>query len=225
MSINVGISVASMNIIEKLNEEGFVMIENYVQNTIVKELENQIKNAFTSEQVIYVNNDGIVISTINGNELLSRSPLTCELYKSTLNFLKSCFSEIVEIDDTTIGISANKLNSKNDRFRLHFDRNQLTIIIYLTANLNFPLVLYPLVRQDPRIFKDEMDKKINLIHNNKINIYPQPGLCVMFWGRRTLHGVIFEERKKNCIDDRLSIQFAFDLDNFSYDNEYYYGNK
>jgi hypothetical protein len=212
-----------MNIREQLYKEGFVVIDNYVPNTIFQDLKQQIKHAFLSKGVIYVNNDGIVISTINGNELLSQSSLTSEIYKSTLDLLSNSFSKVFELDDNKIAISANRLSSENDQFRLHFDRNQLTIIIYLTCNYNFPLILYPLVRKDPRIFKNEMNKQINIKSHKQIKIYPEPGRSVIFWGRRTLHGIVFEKTGKKCVDDRLSLQFAFDLDKFNYDEEYYYG--
>jgi hypothetical protein len=215
----------SINIHEKLYKEGFIVIDNYVPNTIFQDLKQQIRDAFLSEDVIRVNNDGIVISTINGNELLSQSSLTSQIYKSTLDLLSNSFSKVFELDDNKIAISANRLSTANDQFRLHFDRNQLTVIVYLTSNYNFPLILYPLVRKDPRIFKNEMNKKININSSKQIKIYPEPRRSIIFWGRKTLHGVIFEKTDRKCVDDRLSLQFGFDLDKFNYDEEYYYGKK
>ena len=220
-----------MGIREKLNEEGFVLIENYIPTSIIEDLQKQIQLAFMSKDVIRVNNDGIIISTINGNELLSKSSLASEMYKLTFDLLSDSFFNVFELCDKRIAISANLLNSVNDGFRLHFDRNQITVVLYLSLNPSFPLILYPLVRKDPRVFQSDANKRIDVKCEKKIKIYPKPGLAVVFWGRRTLHGVLCEKTENaegvtsTPSNDRLSLQFGFDLDKFSYNGESYYGNQ
>ena len=192
---------------------------------MVEELQEQIRKAFLSKDVIYVNSDGISISTINGDELLAQADLVSLIYSYTLDLLSKSFPKVYELRDKKIAISANKLTSENNKFRLHFDRNQITVVIYLACSTNFPLILYPLIRKDPRVFKVNTNKRFNLNSSREIKIYPKPGLAVIFWGRRTLHGVIFEDLGTGCIDERLSLQFGFDLSEFNYDGEFYYGKK
>lgn len=104
-------------------------------------------------------------------------------------------------------------------FRMHFDRNQVTVVIYLNENQNYPLVLYPNIRMDP--FEIYYKELFTLELKTPIRIYPKPNLAVVFYGRRTFHGVINEE--KLAASYRYSLQFAFDLENRSYSDEDYYG--
>ena len=70
------------SLFNELNCNGFVVIDNYLSMTQVAKVERQLKDAFLSEKVIHVNNDDIVIATINGNRPLhDRIKITASLYE------------------------------------------------------------------------------------------------------------------------------------------------
>lgn len=212
------------NFLQRLNDEGLIIIDPFIGDTLIKDTFREVSEAFNTEY-INVSSDDIFIKTLNGDKLLALCPNVGKVYKYVLDLLKSEFSEIHELTDKTIGISANFLSGQNDRFRLHFDRNQLTVVVYLNDLNVFPLVLYPNVRRDPLFVgvKDSFD----LAAINPKSILPKQNLAVVFYGRRTFHGVTNENpveiAKQNPL--RYSLQFAFDFDSFDYGEEDYYGKK
>lgn len=209
-------------LISTLNGEGFLLLENYFSNEVVKKCLDELICAFQeNESTKSVKADGIVIKTLNGDNLLVSCPSSRILYNDTFNYLKKEFGgNIFELQEKNIGISSNLLSGTSDEFRLHFDRNQVTVVIYLNENQNYPLVLYPNIRLDPNEIKEE--ELFVLDEKTPIKIYPKPNLAIIFYGRRTFHGVINEEKLTNTY--RYSLQFAFDLQNWSYSGQNYYGN-
>lgn len=216
-----------MNIDTELFKDGYYIGESFSSIDTINNIAEELKIAFESKNIIKVNNDGINIKTINGNELLSRSSSTRELYNRILVLLRETFGDVEELDDNKIGISANFLSKEENNFRLHFDRNQLTVVIYITNSNNFPLVVYPKMREDPRFYDGEGFPPVKSKKDvQPVKIYPKKGLGIVFWGRTTLHGVVFEpSRHSDAVQPRYSLQFAFDLHKSDYDGEAYYGNK
>lgn len=210
----------------QLELNGYFIIENIekiASGVILNDIYLELKNAFKSKNVINVNNDGINIFTLNGDDLLNESKLTEMLYQNVLGMLRTNFSSLIELQDKKIGISSNFMDNDQQQFRFHFDRNQLTVVIYLSECVSLPLALYPLIREDPRTSANSQMRPIENIE--PVKIYPTPGRAVVFWGRRTLHGVMLEKKINSLLIERYSLQFGFDLSEFSYDNESYYGRK
>jgi hypothetical protein len=208
-------------LISTLNDKEFLLLDNYFSNEIVKKCLDELICAFQeNESIKNVNTDGIVIKTLNGDNLLISCPSSRILYNDTFNYLKEEFDgHIFELQEKNIGISSNLLSGTSDEFRLHFDRNQVTVVIYLNENQNYPLVLYPNIRLDPNEIKKE--ELFTLDDKTPIRIYPKPNLGIIFYGRRTIHGVVNEEKLTSTY--RYSLQFAFDLQNWNYSGQDYYG--
>lgn len=208
-------------LISTLNSQGFLLLENFFSNEVVEKCLDELICAFQENEFTKsVNSDGIVIKTLNGDNLLVSCSSSKILYNDTFNYLKKEFGgHIFELQEKNIGISSNLLSGTSDQFRLHFDRNEVTVVIYLNYNQNYPLVLYPNIRLDPYELKKEesfiLDEKI------PIKIYPKPNLAIIFYGRRTFHGVLNEGKLTDTF--RYSLQFAFDLQNRSYFGQNYYG--
>ncbi len=213
-----------MNLEERLETDGFAMLSDLAPDPLIAAAAEELREAFTAD-TIRVDSDGIRITTLNGAELLSRSEATEDLYALVLDHLRAEFREVHEIEDQRIAISANLLVAESDQFRFHFDRNQLTVIIYLSASENFPLLLYPFMREDPRHFPEDSPPPVKDRDGEQpVKLYPQPGLAVAFWGRRTIHGIEFEApREGESVQPRYSLQFAFDLEDSDYRGESYYG--
>lgn len=214
-----------MDLYNNLQENGYAIIDSIAHQSLIDEIAIELKQAFKTEQTIKVDNDGINIATLNGDHLLSKSNATATLYALILDKLKAEYATICELEDNKIGLSANLLYKRDNQFRLHFDRNQLTVLTYITQSPNFPLVLYPFMREDPRTYTQGKFPPVkDKSKVTPIKVYPKPGLSVFFWGRVSLHGVLFEATTETSdIEHRYSLQFAFDLEKTNYEGENYYG--
>ena len=214
-----------MSLNDALDKNGYFVCEQLSSPELAYNISQELTSTFNGPDIIKVNDDGINIKTVNGNQLLTSSPSTEKLYRQVLAFLTKELGMIYELEDNKIGISANLLESCHDNFRLHFDRNQLTVVIYITESENFPLVLYPKMREDPRTYPGNSHPPVKpKEQTTPVKVYPEPGLGVLFWGRRTLHGISFENpNKQPTIGARYSLQFAFDLTKTDYSGEQYYG--
>lgn len=210
-----------MDIKNQLEIKGYYIDSSFLSQNEAALLYSEIQLAFKSKEVIEVNHDEIIIQTLNGQDLLRLSPLTLKVYNYAYEQLKNVFPTLKKLKDQKIGISANYLNSVTQKFRLHFDRNQITLVLYLNTCNPFPLQLYPLIRSDPRI--SGLKESFSTRDIVPVKVYPAPGLSVIFWGRRTLHGVILDDEVDKSDTNRYSLQFAFDLDESEYDDEDYYG--
>jgi hypothetical protein len=205
----------------QLELHGYFIIENIASAVMLSDIYSELKAAFKSDKVITVNKDGINIFTLNGDDLLNESKLTAKLYQIVLDMLRANFPSLVELEDKKIGVSANFMENDQQQFRFHFDRHQLTVVVYLNECLSLPLALYPLIREDPRTSENSKLKPIDNVE--PVKIYPTLGKVVVFWGRRTLHGVLLDKKSNSKVLERYSLQFGFDLSHYSYDNESYYG--
>jgi len=172
---------------------------------------------------IKVNEDGINMLTLNGEHLLNQIPEIQLIYDEIFSQLKCQIKGLMCLEDLKIGISSNLLRSTNQHnFRLHFDRHEYTVILYLTDNQDFPLKLFPNIRTDPCF------TNLNWLYDvNKKKpeiILPFPGKMVIFKGRTTWHGVEFHGDKRTT-QDRISLQFGFDSTFKTFGNVPYYGHK
>ena len=208
-------------LISILNDKGYLLLENVFSAEVIASCLDELVYAFQKNEFTKsVNSDRIVIKTLNGDNLLKSCPSSSILYNSTFNYLKEEFEgHIFELQEKNIGISSNLLSGTSDEFRMHFDRNQVTVVIYLNENQNYPLVLYPNIRMDP--FEIDYEDLFTLDNKTPIKVYPMPNLAIIFYGRRTFHGVINEEKIAGTY--RYSLQFAFDLQSRSYSDQDYYG--
>lgn len=213
-----------MSLKKSLENDGYKLIDTFFSREEADKIRSELEVAFLSEKVIKVDDDGIRVSTLNGDSLISMSGSSFRLYNRVLDFLRSSFECVYELEDKRIGISANLLSGDNDKFRMHFDRNQITVVLYVTYNSEFPLILYPFMREDPRLFSGGSPPLLRPVDEAEaIKVYPKPGLATIFLGRRTLHGISYEEGLSGRGGPRYSLQFAFDLKETDYSGEKYYG--
>jgi hypothetical protein len=171
---------------------------------------------------INVNDDGINMLTLNGDFLTSKIPEISLIHDQILQKLKLKVPKLMPLADTKVGISTNLLMSnRHHTFRPHFDRHEFTAVIYLSKNDDYPIKVFPNIRTDPRFTEGTWlyDSK----EKNPNSIFPTPGRMIVFKGRTTLHGVEFIGGEKSSIE-RVSIQFGFDTNFKTFENQKYYGN-
>lgn len=208
-----------MSISKTLNIVGLHVIYDFAPKNLIYQALKELTSCFNGNDNICVNEDNINIRTINGDNLLKQSPASLKLYDYSFNYLDAHFKKVTKLKDKTIGLSANCMSKASDKFRLHFDRNQITLVIYLNDNNTFPLTIYPNVREDPSSIGHKQTFELNATKPKIVT--PRQNLAALFYGRRSFHGIYPVEGA--FISPRYSLQFAFDLSPQSYAGERYYG--
>jgi hypothetical protein len=203
-----------------LNKQGYLIEDSFFEDELIQNILNALVVGFQKDRVINVNTDGIKLKTINGDELLSSIPQITTIYNKIKMILLKSFPLLVDLKDKTIGISANLIEGTHDNFRMHFDRNQLTVVIYLNTLNCLPLSIFPNVRVDVKNISEK--PKFSLSDKTSVDIFPLQGRTIIFYGNRTYHGVVNKEGAFLNVK-RYTLQFAFDFDYFEYGNEPYYG--
>ena len=209
------------SLLQELELKGVVLSHPFCDDGLIERTLQEVSGAFASANPIRVNADDIVIRTFNGDQLLALCPSVGEVYQFTLDSVRRQVPDIKELEDRTIGISSNYLRRGSDKFRMHFDRNQLTVVIYLNDLDALPLVLYPNVRRDP--IQTGVKDRFELAGLEPQVVFPKRNLAVTFFGRRTFHAINPATTTSGNSGDRYSLQFAFDFDSFDYRDEQYYG--
>jgi hypothetical protein len=102
------------------------------------------------QQAKRVDGDRIYIRTQNGRQLLDKCPAVAEVHALLREALGQSIFSLVNLEDLRIGVRANCIEGAQDGFRLHFDRIQLTAVVYLDQCDDFPFVIYRNVRRDPK---------------------------------------------------------------------------
>jgi hypothetical protein len=219
--------------IDKLFNEGLFYIDNEFFSTYSINLDNwalELKNCFYNPnyEIKQVNNDGIKIKTINGDLLFLYSPETAKAYKAILNhFTPLLKTGLFEIENKKIAYSENFITN-DDSFRFHFDRNDFTVVFYLSDAPKFPLVMYPLVRPNGMLklfirgtlMRYAWFKYVTLF-KKKYVIYPKIGKIVCFLGNQNLHGISASKESNDM--NRFSVQLAFNFTNKNEQIINYYG--
>ncbi len=160
--------------------------------------------------------------TLNGDELLGRVPMLAQLYEAFAPVVSRIAGEpMTPIDNRRVGISLN-YTPPGGGFVRHFDRNQMTVSLYLNTieagELSvWPNVVSPVVDLFGR-YKLPIALRLTRLRR-AIDIPPREGTIVVF-SRRTVHAVspVLGQRS------RVSIIMAYDRPETSFmDVPDYYG--
>jgi hypothetical protein len=213
------------HLLEQLDSSGLVELNPYTDSSAIGDALAETASAFAagSNPVVNVGSDGIHMKTLNGDALLAACPSVIRIYDETLGLLRKAMPGLHEIPQRPIGISANYLEGKSDQFRMHFDRHQVTAIVYLNDVPSMPLVMYPNVRGDPILTGTKAP--FDLAKMTPYVIEPRANTGVVFYGRRTYHGVENRAAQGRAAASvkRYSLQFGFDRDPYDYEGQSYYG--
>ena len=207
----------------------YIEIDNFADPDLLLKIKNKLLHFYSSKNKIgiFVNKDRIKIYTINGLILLNKVPEILDLYNYTFYKINEKFNNsLTHINELDIAISINILSSNlDDEFRMHFDRNQVTTIIYLSNNKALPLKVFPNVRPDPLIHGK---KNFCVSDFTPLLFKPKFNSLISFYGNRSFHGIFYDNTEKTIFDEdlRISIQFAFNtLTNIKFTEEEYYGRR
>ena len=146
--------------------------------------------------------------TLNGQELIARAPALEALYLEFANVVSELTGErYTPLDNRKVGLSLN-YTPPGGRFVRHFDRNEMTVSLYLNEVQDGELEIWPnIVSPFLDLFgRYKLPLALRLTRLMKaISIPPRAGTVVVF-SRRTVHGVapVVGERS------RVSVIMAYD---------------
>jgi 2OG-Fe(II) oxygenase superfamily len=155
-------------------------------------------------------------SVINGEEISGRLPQIQALYHCMLNVVRTGISQdLVPLPDRKVCVNVN-ITPQGGEYRWHYDRNAVTVILYLNEVEGGEIEAYPNYRflltgsRTSRI-QSYVDGLLRLdfvlrLFGNKLTIPPKPGLLVIMRGDRCLHSV----RPVTGSDERICIVMSFD---------------
>ena len=222
--------------VKSFQKNGFLILENFLNRSTCAQLASEIMDFKQKEEVISVKLKKSEFSTFNGFSIDENFPSIAHLYdKQVLEIINSiCITPIATVQDRRIGLSVN-LTSNEGKFQPHFDRNLMTAVLYVNEEFEGgQMQLFPRIRflikdrqSNPRrFFQKILDKLVchplylNFVAQ-KIEVIPSAGNLLIFEGSRSLHEV--KQVRGNNL--RISIQFAYDIPETSYDIKGYYGLK
>ena len=222
--------------IKSFQKNGFLILQNFLDQSTCAQLASEIMDFKQKEEVISVKLKKSEFSTFNGSIIDDNFPSIAHLYdKQVLEIINSiCTTPIATIQDRRIGLSVN-LTSNEGKFQPHFDRNLMTAVLYINEEFEGgQMHLFPRIRfliknrqSNPmKFFQKILDKLVchHLYLNfvaRKNEVIPSTGNLLIFEGSRSLHEVK-QVRGSNL---RISVQFAYDIPEITYDVKDYYGLK
>ncbi|MFT3896977.1 MAG: hypothetical protein QM719_04680 [Thermomonas sp.] len=219
------ISLFDSGFSDRLSRVGLVELDPYADPSCARDALVELANAFeSSKRHIDVDADGITMRTLNGAALLGLCPSVGHIYQYTLQSLRREMPDLHEISVKPIAVSANYLRGGNDKFRMHFDRHQLTAIVYLNDAPSMPLIAYPNVRRDPLMAGGK--EPFDISTADRYVIEPRTNTGLVFFGSRTYHGIenrVAQESDHANRVERYSLQFGFDFTPCDYEGQSYYG--
>lgn len=218
--------------VQKFARSGFLILDGYLESPTCDRLLRAIEDHRDQRKLIDVNMRESRFRTLNGKDVDDYLPEIKELYDhDILSLLRDLASPLDTISDRRIGLSIN-VTPPGGHFQLHFDRNLLTAVLYVSdafdggEMLLFPRIRHWLGRSHAGIFRLAQRAIDKLVRSGlyrrlarRVEIKPKRGTLVVFEGVRTLHQVKTVDRGA----DRISIQFAYDRPGTTYDVADYYG--
>lgn len=201
-------------------DEGYEVFDDLLSSESCRALATKLQ-AVMGSACILVNKDGIHIQTKNGSELIQDVPETLAIHDQIHASMAASIPSLMKLTDLPVAVSANLLKrDQGHSFRYHFDRNEYTAVLYLSANRGLPLCIHPKIRTDPE--DGESTWLYDQLSRTPARIEPEPGRLVCFHARTSLHGVISDPNAASDTD-RISLQLAFDTRRRSFEDQHYYG--
>lgn len=214
-------------------KSGYLVIHDFANATTCRCLRKAILDYAQRESPIEVRWEKSTFDTFNGDEVDQNLPELRQLYDQHLLLeLHKLFAPLATISDRRVGISIN-LTSTNGKFQSHFDRHNMTAILYVNDDFSggemrfYPRIRYWLghpsgsLKQKLQRVLDRMVRSKRYLKwlAKKMTLTPKAGDLLIFEGTRTYHGVT----PVNGPNTRITIQFGYDRPGTTYDVSQYYG--
>jgi 2OG-Fe(II) oxygenase superfamily len=153
---------------------------------------------------------------INGEQIEQYLPEIEALYKQ-LGELSTAISgaEMVPLSNKRVGVNVN-ITPGAGTYRWHYDRNAVTVLLYLNEVTGGEIELYPQYRlflndRGPAFLQQLFDRLLRIelvrhVFGRKVVVVPAPGRMVVMRGNRCLHSVRSVEGDR----ERVNIVLAYD---------------
>jgi hypothetical protein len=161
-------------------------------------------------------------TVIDGEKIEQHLPEIAQLYRDVGAFVQEVSNEqMTTLEHTTIGVNVNIMLG-GDSYRWHYERNAVTVILYLNRVEGGALELYPhyrilLPRNAPSFMQKWLDRflQISLVRSlfsRKQSVAPLPGRMLLMYGRTCLHSVSPVSGEQ----ERVSIILSYDVPHASF---------
>jgi uncharacterized protein YlzI (FlbEa/FlbD family) len=204
----------------ELIRKGYVVLPQYIDEAKCQFLLDAIKRHSRLHPPAEVKrtfrNRSLDYKVIDGLSIAEHLPELMELRDEIQSRVASlAHSQLMPITSARAAVNVN-ITSANGEYRWHYDRNEVTAILYLNEVQGGEIEMYP----NYRILllggeKDWVQEKVDRIlqqtwfrklFGKLVTLKPERGMLLIMRGVRTLHSV----RPVNDKQDRICLVFAFD---------------
>jgi hypothetical protein len=225
-----------------LREQGYTLIEQFLPDTQCQEILQSIEDYRKDKALINVDQASLIrgrnrFLTLNGQDIDDNLPAITELYARVNEVVVAVTGETyLPLNNRAIGLSIN-VTPPGGQFSWHYDRNEITAVLYLNEVEEGQLELYPnyrfLLKDRHQGMKKWLQRALDALLRpglvrdllgHKVVVTPRVGsLCIMA-ASRCLHRV----RPVIGTRDRVSVLLAYDVSGKAFTKENtrdYYGYK
>lgn len=211
---------ANNQTLAELRRQGYVVQADFFSPTQCQEalaLIGAYRQNHTLPQVYRrVRGRSLRYSVIDGEQIEQHLPSIWQLYQE-IGQLASHWSGVplVPLPNKKVSVNINVVSS-GGAYRWHYDRNALTVILYLNQVPGGETEIYPnyrlyLARYKATVWQRALDHLLQLslvrkLFGQKVSVKPQPGTLVIMQGDKCLHSV----RPVEGDQDRINIILAYD---------------
>lgn len=201
-------------------KQGYLIQENFVspeQCTHFLDLVAQLQQNQDLELIHRaVRGHPLHYKVINGQQIESGIPEIDQFYRQLTDFVRRISSDdMTPLKDKLVGVNIN-VTPAGGTYRWHYDRNAVTVLVYLNEVSGGEIEVYPLFRiylkgRGPAFLQRWLDWFVQLnvvrqLFGKKIVVKPAQGRTVALRGNRCLHSV----RPVQGEQERVNIVMAFD---------------
>jgi hypothetical protein len=161
-------------------------------------------------------------TVIDGKNIEQHLPEIAQLYRDVSAFVQEVSDkQMTMLENTTIGVNINIMLG-GDSYRWHYERNAVTVVLYLNRVEGGALELYPnyrilLPRNAPSFLQKWLDRFLQIflvrsLFSRKQSIAPFPGRMLLMYGRTCLHSVSPVTGEQ----ERVSLVLSYDVPHASF---------
>jgi len=182
------------------------MITQFRQGHILPEIHRKVRGRSLRYKVI------------DGEKIEQHLPEIAQLYRQINELVReiNMNQDLVPLDNKKVGVNVN-ITERGGTYQWHYDRNAVTVLLYLNEVTGGELEFYPnyrifLKNKGPNFLQQCLDNLLRVgvvrdLFGKKVTVKPAPGRLVVMKGNRSLHSVRAVEDDK----ERLNIVLAYNI--------------
>jgi len=182
------------------------MITQFRQGHILPEIHRKVRGRSLRYKVI------------DGEKIEQHLPEIAQLYRQINELVReiNMNQDLVPLDNKKVGVNVN-ITERGGTYQWHYDRNAVTVLLYLNEVTGGELEFYPnyrifLKNKGPNFLQQFLDDLLRVgvvrdLFGKKVTVKPAPGRLVVMKGNRSLHSVRAVEDDK----ERLNIVLAYNI--------------